>query len=63
MKAFLTRLSWALRELLTSKKFLVAASATAGAIAAGQDAKTAIMLGGAAYVTGQGMADFGKNAK
>jgi len=63
MKNFFKMLGRTLRDLFTSKKFLVTAGATMASIAAGQDPKTAIMVGGAAYVGAQGMADFGKSAK
>jgi hypothetical protein len=50
-------------ELFTSKKFLVAAVGTVAAIVSGGVAPgTAIVAGVVAYVTGQGMADWGKSA-
>lgn len=59
---FLSGVFMAIRGLFTSKKFLVAAGSTVGAIAAGTPVGTALLAGGIAYVGGQGLADFGKVA-
>lgn len=64
MTKFFQAFGHTLHELFTSKKFLVAAGGTVVAIATGGVAPgTAIVAGVVAYVTGQGMADFGKSAK
>lgn len=64
MKNFLKAFGHTLHELFTSKKFLVAAGGTVAAIVTGGVAPGTAIIGGAiAYVTGQGMADWGKSAK
>lgn len=62
MKTFLGNFGRMLHDLFTSKKFTVAVGGTITAIAKGVPAGTAVLAGAGAYVLGQGMADFGKNA-
>lgn len=63
MKTFFKAFGHTLHELFTSKKFLATAGGVVGAIATGGVAPgKAIIAGTVAYVTGQGLADFGKSA-
>lgn len=63
MRNFFRAFGHTLHELFTSKKFLAASGSAVGAIMNGMAPGTAILAAGVAYVTGQGMADFGKSAK
>lgn len=63
MGSFFRAFGRTMAELFTSKKFLVTAAGVVGAITTGGVAPGTAIIGGAiAYVTGQGLADFGKNA-
>jgi len=62
MGSFFKKLGQSLADLFTSKKFLTAAAGAGLAIAQGAPAGVTILGAASAYVVGQGMADFGKNA-
>ncbi len=63
MSSFFKSLGHTLHELFTSKKFLVTVAGVGASILTGGVAPgTAIIAGAVAYVTGQGLSDFGKGA-
>lgn len=62
MKNFFKKLGTALSDLLTSKKFLTAATGAGVAIASGTPVGTAVLAAAGSYAVGQGIADHGKSA-
>lgn len=62
MKAFFAKFISTIGDMLTSKKFLTAATGVGIAIASGTPVGLAVAAGAGTYVLGQGIADHGKHA-